>query len=220
MLMASPTLITALATVVGLRAWYWQLIAKRRFEVAEQTVVIAVRTVDALSRIRSIFITLDELQATEVPDHLAPEDVVKALRRARAIRKRVDNEEAVFAEARAAQIIASLHLAKEASAAIQQLIDARRDVRIASEAYALAFQEGVDANEEQTAALNARVRQCENQFWEMRDHNRKPTYEDKLSARIDAAMDSLTATCKPYLREQTFWEFVWSRAKPKSLSER
>lgn len=32
-LVAAPALITALAAVVGFRAWYWQLVAKHRFEV-------------------------------------------------------------------------------------------------------------------------------------------------------------------------------------------
>jgi hypothetical protein len=94
-LMAAPALITALAAIAGFRAWHWQLVAKRQFEVAEQAMTVAERTTDALGRIRRIFITREELVAIEVSDQCASGEVVKALRRARAIRKRIDEEEAI-----------------------------------------------------------------------------------------------------------------------------
>src|SRR5260370_24456201 len=65
----SPLLMVGVA-IVGLRAWYWQLIAKRRFEVAEQAMTVFERANDALSIIRTQVLFGGDRERVEIPEGL------------------------------------------------------------------------------------------------------------------------------------------------------
>ena len=199
--------------MVGYYVWHRQLIAKRRFEVAEKTIEIAAKTMDAISRIRQINVTRTELDAVVDRSNGAAPDLLPIAKRAAAIGTRIDNEKGVFAELRAAQIVARVHFPKAVPDAIQTLLNARRDIQAHLSAYSFAAQAHKRAVDEATRNEYAiQVKRSQDVLHELRvGIEQAPSEDDKISARLDEAMRTITDHCEPLFRDPTFWEFLFKR---------
>jgi hypothetical protein len=211
-------LLTIIVALVGLRAWYWQLVAKRRFEIAEQALSVFETACDALSVIRDRGGFGVEEERVEVPEYYdGPE---KAVRRKYGVYfVRASDRAEAFANIRATQVLCELHISKKASDALQVLFRVRH--RALAAAHLLVMEDPHLHPEEEGEARRARldrVRSLEHDLLENRGTENKPMPTDRLSQELDAARVELEAECRPLLREQTLVEFLW--ATPSSMRPR
>jgi hypothetical protein len=205
-LTAAPILITVLVAVLGFRAWYWQLVAKRRFEVAEHALTVFGRASEALHRIRQGFVDGHEVRSAMAEAEKVPEPNRDPNPQWHVFSIRVDKLSEAFDAIRPAQLLCELHVSKRASDSLGVLLSQRNRVLTAAKFLATGLIPAKEPEERE------KIRdQCKDVLWEMRDHTGKPTERDKVSALIDEARDALEVDCKPLLREQTFWEFVRGR---------
>jgi hypothetical protein len=200
--------------VLGLILWRLQLGAKRRFEVAEQTLTAFERASDGLSRLRDPFIYTGELAAAEVPKVADegegfPREVDKTEKeRVRLHNVYVARAESVapaFAELRAAQILAEIHIGRAAADAVDVLFRGRHQVfQAISELHgAVQFDpEHERATAEQIRQHRERGVTLRRNIAEHRDNKTgKPVDTDALSQKIDEAKATLESMCRPFLED-------------------
>lgn len=110
-------IVTISLAVVGLRAWYWQLIAKRRFEVAEQALICFNRACDAISAIRSVGSWSSEADSIKIAEGADPEQVA-LIRKYGVFGERANSQAEAFKDVRLNQILCELHISKSAATAV------------------------------------------------------------------------------------------------------
>lgn len=206
--MAAPTLITALAVVAGFRAWYWQLIAKRRFEVAEQVLIAFRRSTDAISAIRAPAFRSDEEQLVQLPTVLSP-DQTTHYRRYGVYFDRAERHLDAFEAIRLAQLLCDTYLTNEAAAAMSTPTLVRDQVLFAAEMMIVDRPTAAqNPGDPEYAELWERQRRHQRDLIERRDEAGMPQDGDRLSAQIDEAKAKIEAACAPLLRPQTFRAFI------------
>jgi hypothetical protein len=200
--------------VLGVLLWRLQLGAKRRFEVAEQILTAFQRASDGLSRLRDRFIYTGELAAAEVP---------KVADEGEGFRRTVDKREEervrlhnvyvaraesvapAFAELRAAQLLAELHIGRAAADAVDVLFRGRHQVFQAISGLHGAVQfdsEHGRATAEQIQQHREREVALRRNIAEQRDSKTgKPEDTDALSQQIDEAKATLERMCRPFLED-------------------
>lgn len=89
---AIALVVTVTIFFLGLRAWYWQLVAKRSFEVAEQSILVFKRARDAISSIRNPMGWSSEHDQVKIPEGL-PEEKRKNFRQYGILFDRANSEQ-------------------------------------------------------------------------------------------------------------------------------
>lgn len=204
-------LITVGLAILGLLAWYWQLVAKRKFEIAEQAVTVFRRANDALSYIRSAFVRGDEGDSISVPDSMTGAKKKNA-GQYRHVFARLNSTTDDFEQVRLTQILVDLHISSSAAQSFDALFRVRQLVRIDAEALIEDFDENLPAqlNKEQ----NQRRIGYRRGIVERRT-NGKPDEHDQYSRVLDEAQEVLETACRQLLRPKTLREFLFgSRIKP------
>lgn len=208
----APALTVVLA-VVALRVWYLQLIAKRRFEVAEQALICFGRASDALKAIRSPMGYKSEQAAVQVASGMNPEDEA-LVRRWGVFRLRAINHADEYKDVRLNQILCELHISSVAAKAMGELFRIRHHVIVSADMLAMGLVREAsymrESHPDRYAEAVKRDRQYEADVWEMRDGQGKPTERDQLSRDLDKAKADIERECRPLLRVQSFREFIGS----------
>jgi hypothetical protein len=207
-------LIPFILFVAGVILWRLQLGAKRRFEVAEQTLTAFQRASDGLSRLRDKFIYTGELAAAQVPkdddeDSDFPRKVDKSeeerVRLHNVYVARADAAAPAFGELRAAQILAEVHFGRAAADAVDVLFRARQQVYVAIDGlhgaarfdphHERATAQEIQENRLRDVALSRNIA-------EHRDNETgKPDDTDVLSQQIEEAKATLENMCRPALED-------------------
>jgi hypothetical protein len=207
-----PPFVTFGIALLGLRAWYWQLVAKRRFEVAEQAMTVFERANDALSAIRTqVLFGGDE--RVEIPQGLDAAERA-AHRKYGTYFVRLNDHVEAFKSIRLAQVLCELHISQKAADALHVLFVVRH--RVQNAAYMLITEDqelNSTEDPEKRAQIRKRIRSYNDDLIENRATGNKPVPTDRSSQELDEARETLSAECRPLLREQTFWEFLWGRPR-------
>jgi hypothetical protein len=208
---------TVSVAVLGIRAWYWQLTAKRRFEIAEQGMVEWRRANESLTVVRSIFSLANEADETKPPEE-ASEAQKKIHKEVGHIFTRLQKTSGDFDKITLNKHLCELHLSKKAGQCFDVLLRVRHLV------WAAAHMMVVDSDSylPPEQALEQAERRIEYRFdiYERRVDG-KPNPKDKLSRVLDEAWLALEAECRPALQPPTFWQFLFgwmSNAEPKPWS--
>ena len=173
--------------------------AKRRFEVAEQTLTTFHRASDALSKLRSPMLWAGELESVEVPKDLGKEDEMR-VRQYNVYATRAEAAAPAFAELRTAQILAEIHLGPAAADAIDDLFRCRQEV-------VAAVDELLGQRPPNTSGLEGHELREHQEFQksmrraiaQRRRADGRPAEDDKLSMRIDLAKAAVERACRPFL---------------------
>ena len=192
--------------VLGVIIWRLQLGAKRRFEVAEQTLMAFQRASDGLSRMRDLFIYPGELAAAPVPkdddeDAEFPRVDKREEERVRlhnAYIVRADAAAPAFGDLRGAQILAGIHFGRAAADAVDVLFRARQQVYVAIDGLHGPTRFDPDherATAQEFSSTGSATSRCAGTFAEHRDDN------DALSKQIDDAKATLESMCRPFLED-------------------
>jgi hypothetical protein len=197
-------LITVLVAVLGIRAWYWQLAAKRRFEIAEQAIHVFKRANDAISTLRNPMVWTGEGEKVEVPED-GSDEKKKLIKQYGYVFSRLERTNKPFEDVRLTQILAELHISKRAGECFEALFRVRHLTWVAAHMLVTDYDEYLpsDAAREQ----NLRRRKYTDDLWEIRS-NDVPIAKDRLSRVLDEAKASLESECGRSLRPPTFWEFI------------
>lgn len=206
----SPLLTVGVA-IIALRAWYWQLVAKRRFEVAEQAMTVFEGANDALSGIRSRVSFGVEEERVEVPPYLDGDE--KRLHRKYGIYfDRANDRAEAFKSIRLTQVLCELHISKSAADALNTLLQVRHKALAAVHMLIIDNPALHQQQEpEKRDAMLKRNRAYEDDLLENRGTGDKPMPTDRLSQQLEDARATLEAECRPLLREQSLREFLWGR---------
>jgi hypothetical protein len=186
-------LLTVALFVCGVVVWRLQLVAKRRFEVAEQTLTAFYRVSEGLPRLRGPILWAGELASVEIPKDVDKKDE-KRLRDYGVYSARAEAAAPAFADLRTAQILAEIHLGRSAAQALDILFRARQEVFAAVEALYRAGLDGPVAAEHEDFQKSMRRLVAEH-----RHADGTPAGDDKLSNRIDVARAGVEAACRPFL---------------------
>lgn len=198
-------LITVGIAVVGFRAWYWQLIAKRKFEIAEQAVTVWRRANDGLSFLRSPMVLGGEGDSVEIPEGLHGHQKLQ-LKRYRYVFERLNKISKDFEQVRLTQILVDLHISAKAGQSFDALFRVRHMVKVAAQMLVEDSDEHLPP--EQQKEQTHRQRGYHRELVEVRV-NGKPIAEDKHSRVLDEAQEALEDECRRILRPKTFIEFVF-----------
>ena len=210
-------LVTVAIFLMGLRAWYWQLVAKRKFEIAEQAIIVFRRANDALSRIRSPIGWSSEHERVKIPDGLSEEK--QKLYRQYGIyydRAQAEQNAKPFEEVRLIQILAEVHISTRAAQCFEVLFRARHLALVA--AHMLIEDHNQYLPPAQRSEQQKRRLQYHADLYEIRRTN-IPKDEDRLSRAVDEASKVLEVECTSKLRPPTFKEFVFGQSPGTSNSE-
>lgn len=209
------SLLTVVLFVFGVVVWRLQLVAKRRFEVAEQALSAFYRASDGLSRLRGTMLWEGELALVEVPPNLDKEQEMR-VRRYNVYAARAEAAAPAFAELRMAQILAEIHLGSAAAKAMDVPVRCRQEVFVAVDELhgglpsSAAGLQG-DALKEHNE-LQASMRRA---ISERRRADGTPRDDDELSKKLDVAKLELEAACRPFLDDPP-----WLKKVARALSRR
>jgi hypothetical protein len=185
--------------VLGVVLWRLQLVAKRKFEVAEQALTAFSKAADGLSILRNPMIWGTESASVEVPEDISAEDQ-KRVRTYNVYAARSQSIGGAFAELRTAQILVDLHLGAAVAKPMEVLITARGQVAGAVAALYAGPRfdpEGADPKlviDHRNFEVSMRRRTAEH-----RGKDGKPDDTDEMSQQVDAARAELEAACRPFL---------------------
>lgn len=208
-------LVTVGVAVLGIRAWYWQLAAKRKFEIAEQAITVFKRATDAISHIRNPMAWSTEQEKVKIPDDVS-EEKKKLIRQYGIYGLRAEATQKGFDDVRLTQILAGLHLSKKAGECFEGLFRVRHLTLVA--AHMLIEDHDAYLTPEQAKEQNKRRRGYHSDLYEVRT-NGKARPDDRLSLVIDEASQALEQECRAHLRPPTFWEFIWGKSRKNTSSE-
>jgi hypothetical protein len=200
-------ILTLLLFIAGVIVWRLQLVAKRRFEVAEQIMVAFFKAEAALAQIRNPFISSGEQHRIEIPDGLSEADANRR-RIAGAYFERSKEAESAFVELKAAQILASVHI-PEAKPHLQVPFAERGRVWGAVQILYVFPEQSFDSLP--TEEFEKRMSQREVYF--SRLHGMGDAKDD-VTANLANAGKQLEAICRPYLSDP-MWLTKLSRLLPK-----
>jgi hypothetical protein len=205
-------LVQALAPVVtvglaifGLFVWYWQLVAKRRFEIAEQAVTVWRRANDGLSYVRNPLVRGGEGDSIKIDESITGRKRENAERH-RYIYERLNNISETFTDVRATQILVDLHIDREAARAFDILFRIRHHVRIDADML-------IDDYEEYFATPEAMAEYQERRAAYRRGLNERRDRNDTYSKILEEATEVVESACRRILRPKTFREFLFSLPK-------
>jgi hypothetical protein len=208
-------LLTVALFVCGVIVWRLQLVAKRRFEVAEQALSAFYRASDGLSRLRAMMIWAGELASVEVPSNVGKEEEMR-VRRYNVYAARAEAATPAFADLRTAQILAEIHLGAAAARAMDVPFRCRQEVFVAVDELhggmpsSAAGMQG-DALKEHNE-FQASMRRA---ISERRSADGTPRDDDALSKKLDVAKLELEAACRPFLDDPP-----WLKKVTRALSRR
>lgn len=197
---AMSPLISVLAIVFALHVWRVQLVAKRRFEVAEEALTISRTIVYALSSIRNVAGFSSEGATRKASEGEAAEQTER-LNNAYVPFERAERYNDQFASLGKSIIISEIHLGKEMSGAMQVLMSARARIFVA----ASGLRRLNDPKLELTPDRQKRISRYEAVIWETRDYDTDSADdEDVLSQEIDNAIDRIERLCRKFLTPPRF----------------
>jgi hypothetical protein len=194
-------LLTVALFIVGVVVWRLQLVAKRRFEIAEQSLTAFYRASDGLSRLRTAILSAAELAGVEVPKDWSKEDQDRA-REYNVYVARSTEAAPAFAELRTVQILAEIHIGPDAVHAMNVLFECRRKVFGAVDA----LHGGRPSNPEGMEPAQRQehedfLRSMRRLIAEHRRTDGAPDPDDQLSNRIDGAKALMGSACRPFLED-------------------
>lgn len=184
---------------IGLRVWRRQLVAKRRFEVAEQAIAATIGAIEGISHIRQRMLWAGELAAVEVPTDVTGQDAQQLQQRG-VYFARARLTEAAFAELRVAQILADIHINSEVVEAMDAIFKARQEVLAAASTLHDRGMEEEGLATDQRKELREMKVKLRRAIRESRGHDGKPEATDTIAARLDAAKATIETACRPFLR--------------------
>lgn len=194
-------LLTVVLFICGVVVWRLQLVAKRRFEVAEQALTAFYRAADGLSGIRHPFMWGGEIASATAPEGLS-EAEERRIRLYNAYVARNEAASSAFAELRAAQILAEIHIGPAAREFMNVLVRARHEVAAAVNAlYGEHSLNTAGMNAQDAEEHNRHQIEARHTLFEHRLASGVPADRDKLSVRIDVARAGLEAQCRPFLED-------------------
>jgi hypothetical protein len=192
---ALSPIVTVCLALLALHVWRVQLVAKRRFEIAEAALSESQAAVYALEAIRNIGAFGTEGSMREKEKGETEEDTIR-LNTAYVPIERINRYDDQFAALWKTIILAELHLGKEVAEAMRVFLGARNKVLIAArQLYRLRH-----PKLELTPDRQRRIEQYEAVIWQTRqDDPDDPLINDKLSKEIDAAMATIERVCRSAL---------------------
>lgn len=200
----APVVTVGLA-VFGLFVWYWQLVAKRKFEIAEQAVTVWRQATDALSYVRNPFIRGGEGDSVKIDEKITGLKREHAQRHAY-IYERLGNISDAFKEVRVTQILVDLHIDAQAARAFDVLFRVRHLVRIDADMLIDDFEQYFPTTEAMDE-YQERRKEYRRGISERRDRN------DLYSKALDEATEVVESHCKQILRPKTLREFLFTNPK-------
>jgi hypothetical protein len=172
----------------SLQAWRNQLIGKRKFEVAEDTIVAAYKALDALKWIRNPGVWSGE--KIDRPTQQFETDDQKRLRDTFFVPiQRIKDTSEDFAQLGKMRYLCQAHFGDEASSAIDEFFKIRDEVSIS--ANTLIEHVGEPSSNEDNKKFYANLR------WDIWGTGND---KDKLKPRIEAALQKLSDICTKHLR--------------------
>lgn len=177
--------ITAFFAVRSLRAWRIQLVGKRKFEVAEETILAANKAFESLQWIRNGAVFSNE--AKDRPKEGPELDNDARLRDTYWVPlKRIHDSADQWAELGKVRLLCKIHLGSEAADAAEELFKVRREVTVASRMLV----DGV-GHHDQDKEFYEEMRK---KIWSVEDE------ADKLLIRSKKALKKLDEICGPHLK--------------------
>lgn len=199
----APAVTVGLA-VFGLFVWHWQMVGKRKFEIAEQAVTVWREAIDALSHVRDPFVRGGEGDSIKLDEKMTGKERANA-ERVRYIFERLNNTSESFKNVRLTQILVDLHIDRQAARAFDVLFRVRHHIRVDAQMMVDDFEEYFATPEQQTEYQERRTayRRTIN---ERRDKN------DEYSKVLDEATEVVESRCREILRPKTLREFLLARS--------
>ena len=193
--------ITLASIVVGLILWRIQLVAKRRFEVAEEALIAFASAKDAITYVRNPFSFGGEGRTRERSEGEAEEDAQRRDRHFVPF-ERLNTVSDKFSGLYKTQLLCRYHFGEDAYNALGELFKARQRVRISASLLAKAADRGYVPENRMDEHLK-RIEKWEADIWVGADE------DDKISKALDDAQKILEKVCTPYLAYRTaFWPFL------------
>jgi hypothetical protein len=211
LIQAIAPLVTVGLAVFGLFVWYWQLVAKRKFEIAEQAVTVWRKATDALSYVRDPFVRGGEGDSIKIDDTITGK-ARENVERHRYIYERLNNIGDAFKDVRLTQILVDLHIDSQAARAFDVLFRVRHLVRVDTDLLIEDFVE-YPSEPERMKEYHEQRRAYRRGLIEHRDKTGKPTAEDKYSQALDEATEVVESHCRQILRPKTLREFLFVKTK-------
>jgi hypothetical protein len=203
-------LVQALAPVVtvglalfGLVVWHWQLVGKRRFEIAEQAETVWLRANDGLTYVRDPFVRGSEGESVKIDEKITGKRRENAERH-RYLYERLNNIADAFKDVRLTQILVDLYIDSQAARAFDVLFRVRHLIRVDADMLIEDFAEYF-ATPEQMLEYNERRKEYRRGISELRDK------EDLYSKALEEAKQVVESQCREILRPKTLREFLFSR---------
>jgi hypothetical protein len=209
---AIAPLVTVGLAVFGLFVWYWQLVAKRKFEIAEQAI-----TVWRLIHVRNPFVYGGEGDSINIDSSFVGKKRQNAERH-RYVYERLRNISDAFQQVRLTQILVDLHISNMAAQSFDALFRVRHLVQVDASMLIDDFDECIEEVPAQTPddvqrrkEYLERRRDYRRGITERRDKDGKPHEDDKYSQVLDEAKEVLESECRQILRPKTLREFLFTR---------
>jgi hypothetical protein len=192
---ALSPIVTVCLALLALHVWRVQLVAKRRFEIAEEALSHSQAAVYALQDIRNPAAFASE-GSTRKKTKSETEEESLQLDTAFIPYERMNRYNEQFAELGKTIILVEIHLGKEPADAMRVLLGARNSVLVAArQLYRLS-----DPKLEITEARQKRIYQYQAVIWQTREYDPDdPSNDDVLSRKIDEAMAKIERLCRSAL---------------------
>ncbi len=210
-------LVTVALAVFGLFVWYWQLIAKRKFEIAEQAVTEWRRANDGLTYVRNPWVKAGEGDSIKVDASFTGKARENAERH-RFTYERLGHVQDTFKDVRLTQILVDLHISSQAARTFDVLFRVRHLVQVDADALIEDFSEQF-ATPEQMLENQQRRNDYRRGIAEKRNKDGKPDPSDVYSRVLDEASEVLESECRQILRPKTIVEFLFSRRTKPAIHE-
>ena len=197
LIQALAPVVTVGLAVFGLFVWHWQLVGKRKFEIAEQAVTVWRRANDGLSHVRDPFVRGSEGELVKI------DEKITGKKRENAERHRYIYER--LKDVRVTQILVDLHIDHQTARAFDILFRVRHLIRVDADMLIEDFAEYF-ATPEQMLEYNERRKEYRRGISELRDR------EDLYSKALEEAKEVVELQCREILRPKTLREFLFSRS--------
>ncbi len=183
LLQAISIAVTAVFAVRGLSAWRRQLLGKRKFEAAEEILLITYKLQRGLHFVRNPLV-LDREGAPDAPDHdFAPLNRMNMMR----------DDLAAFSRAR---LVARVFFGPSAVAPFDAILSVYNDVALAAGFLLVALREPLPEDErERKEEIDRRAE------WKLTVWGRGRADRDALVERVDAAVNQIEGLCRPALSD-------------------
>lgn len=208
----SPIVTVGLA-IFGLFIWRVQLVAKRRFELAEEALVNTFAVVYALEAIRSAFSWSTEGSTRKQGENETPEQKEK-LDQAFVPFERLNAHADKFSALAKSSLLMEAHFDRSVTDNMRVLLGARG--RIGSAANMIRKLEGMQPLREGSQKTYDRLHAI--LYASGARDPEHPAYDDVLSEEIEKSRDAIVAELRPHLEEPTLGILIRVRRKALSTS--